>query len=450
MHLRIPDIIIKKRNGLELSKEEIDFFIKSICEINNNSVIQESQLGAMLMAIFFRGLNFDESYYITHSMMKSGACFDFGKHRNLVVDKHSTGGVGDKISLPLAPALAACGLKVPMISGRGLGFTGGTLDKLESIPGFEVSCSKQKIENLIDQVGCCIVGQTIELNPADRILYATRDITGTVDCIPLIAGSIVSKKAIEDLDALILDVKVGRAAFMKNQQDAELLADYMIQIARKLGLKAGVFLTRHDNPLGKAVGNQIEIIETVEILHGNIPYDLEELITKYGGYLLQRVDKCLTMVDGAKIILEKLKNGEALAKFRQMLIGQGVSELIANELCYNRNYDLVFQNKAQYLSTIKAHASGYIKSIHALELGVLSSKLGAGRAKAGDEIFYEVGFKLLKQVGDKIDLNEPWIEVYHNSEHFDSHFAHKVMQSIEIVDHFVEYESAIIKIIDYA
>ncbi|CAF0871679.1 unnamed protein product [Brachionus calyciflorus] len=449
MHLRIPDLIIKKRNGHELSKEEIDFFIKSICESNNNSVIQESQLGAMLMAIFFRGLNFNESYYITHSMMKSGACFDFQKHRNLVVDKHSTGGVGDKISLPLAPALAACGLKVPMISGRGLGFTGGTLDKLESIPGFQVSCTKEKIESLIDEVGCCIVGQTLELNPADRILYATRDITGTVDCIPLIAGSIVSKKAIEDLDALVLDVKVGRAAFMQNQEEAEKLADYMIQISRKLGLKAGVFLTRHDNPLGKAVGNQIEIIETIECLHGNVRHDLEELITKYGGYLLQRVDKCETMVQGAKIILEKLKNGEALEKFRQMLIGQGVSEKIANDLC-NRNYDAVFKQKAKYLSTIRAQTNGYIKSIHALELGLLSSKLGAGRAKAGDEIFYEVGMNILKQVGDKIDLNEPWIEVHHNSEHFDTHFAQKLMNSIEIVDYPVQFESSIIKIIDYA
>lgn len=405
MDIRIPDLIIKKRNGHVLTKEEIEFFIKSVCESNNNSVIQESQLGAMLMAIFFKGLNFDESYFITDSMMRSGARFNFKKHRNLVVDKHSTGGVGDKISLPLAPALAACGLKIPMISGRGLGFTGGTLDKLESIPGFKVSCSKERIESLIDEIGCCIVGQTLELNPADRVLYATRDITGTVDCIPLIAGSIISKKAIEDLDALVLDVKVGRAAFMNSQEQAELLADYMIQISRKLGLKAGVFLTRHDSPLGFAIGNQIEIIETVECLHGNISPDLEELVTSYGGYLLHRIDKCETMKEGAKMVLEKLKNGEALVKFRQMLIGQGVSENIADQLC-KRNYEAVFKKNAMFVSTIRANVSGYVKSIHALELGLLCSKLGAGRVKAGDQIFYEVGMKLLKQVGDKVEKSE--------------------------------------------
>lgn len=402
MDIRIPDLIMKKRRGLELTKEEIQFFINSICESNNNQVIQKSQLGAMLMAIFFQGLNFDESYYLTDSMMRSGSRFNFRRHKNLVVDKHSTGGVGDKISLPLAPALAACGLKIPMISGRGLGFTGGTLDKLESIPGFQVSCSKERIEALIDKVGCCIVGQTLELNPADRILYATRDITSTVDCIPLIAGSIVSKKAIEDLDALILDVKVGRAAFMNSLEKAELLADYMIQISRKLGLKAGVFLTRHDNPLGYAIGNQIEIIETIECLHGEISPDLKELVTSYGGYLLHRVDQCETMNEGAKMVLEKLKNGEALAKFREMLIGQGVTEEIANQLC-RRNYEAVFSKNADHVSTIRAHSSGYVKSIHALELGSLCSSLGAGRAKADDQIFYEVGMRLFKQVGDRIE-----------------------------------------------
>ncbi len=226
--LRIPDIIMKKRNGHELTKEEINYFIEAICDCNNNNTIQESQIGAMLMAIYFKSMTFNESFIITKAMMNSGSSFKWPKYRNMVVDKHSTGGVGDKISLPLAPALAACGLKVPMISGRGLGFTGGTLDKLESIPGLNVNCSVSQIEFLVETVGCCIVGQTAELNPADRLLYATRDITCTVDSIPLIAGSIVSKKAIEDLDALVLDIKVGKAAFMKNLDDAERLGDYMV------------------------------------------------------------------------------------------------------------------------------------------------------------------------------------------------------------------------------
>lgn len=431
---RIPDLIVKKRDGKELTKEEIDYFIRSVVGTNNsnNNLIQESQIGAMLMAIYFRSMTFDEAFQFTQSMMKSGARFQFTRHRNLIVDKHSTGGVGDKISLPLAPALAACGLKVPMISGRGLGFTGGTLDKLESIPGFQASLPKSKIEELIDNVGCCIVGQTIELNPADRILYATRDVTGTVDCIPLIAGSIVSKKAIEDLDALILDVKIGKAAFMKNQADAELLAEYMLEICKKLGFKAGVFLTRHDDPLGNFIGNQFEIEETIECLHGRLPDDIKELVVKYGGYLLQRVKKVSTMKEGQEIILEKLSNGEALEKFRQMLIAQGVSEQVAHELCINRNYNGVFASKAKFLSTIRSKETGCVASIDALELGLIGSSLGAGRVKAGDQISYEVGFKLLKKPGDNVEMNEPWLEVYHNSVEFEDQFAQRLIDAIEV------------------
>jgi thymidine phosphorylase len=403
--LRIPDLIMKKRSGQELDKDEIDFFVRAACDTSNNAM-QESQLGAMLMAIYFRSMNYDEAYHLTRSMMNSGERFDWSQFRGRVVDKHSTGGVGDKVSLPLAPALAACGLKVPMISGRGLGFTGGTLDKLESIAGFECNLPKARIEDLVNRVGCCIVSQTAELNPADRILYATRDVTCTVDCAPLIAGSIVSKKAIEDLDALVLDVKIGKAAFMKSNEEASVLADYMIQVCRRLGMKAGVFLTRHDNPLGFCIGNQLEIEETIECLHGNLgeDVDLTELVIKYGGYLLHRSNACSTMFEGSRMILEKLRNGEALEKFRQMLVGQGVSEHVATELCVNKNYALAFGGaKAKHVTAVKSGESGFIKSIDALELGLIASKLGAGRSKAGEAISYEVGFRLLKKPGDKIE-----------------------------------------------
>jgi thymidine phosphorylase len=406
--LRIPDLIMKKRSGLELDKDEVDFFIRAVCDTNNN-MMQESQLGAMLMAIYFKSMSYDEAFHFTQSMMNSGARFDWSKYRNRVVDKHSTGGVGDKVSLPLAPALAACGLKVPMISGRGLGFTGGTLDKLEAIDGFQCNLPKAKIEKLIETVGCCIVSQTLELNPADRILYATRDVTCTVDCAPLIAGSIVSKKAIEDLDALVLDVKIGKAAFMKSSEEATVLADYMIQICRRLGMKAGVFLTRHDNPLGFCIGNQLEIEETIECLHGNLGEDVDliDLVVKYGGYLLHRSGTCSTMFEGSRMILEKLRNGEALEKFRQMLIGQGVSEHVATELCVNKNYALAFGNvKAKHVSGVRSSEAGFVKSIDALELGLIASKLGAGRSKAGDVISYEVGFRLLKKPGDKIEKSK--------------------------------------------
>lgn len=444
--LRIPDIIMKKRNGDELTKEEIQFFINSICDKNNN-LIQESQIGAMLMAIWFRSMTFNESFLTTKAMMASGSKFNWSKYRNSVVDKHSTGGVGDKISLPLAPALAACGLKVPMISGRGLGFTGGTLDKLESIPGLNVNCSIGQIENLIENIGCCIVGQTAELNPADRLLYATRDITSTVDSIPLIAGSIVSKKAIEDLDALVLDIKVGKAAFMKSLEDATKLGDYMLQICKKIGFKAAVFLTQHNNPLGRCIGNQIEIEETIECLHGNIPSDLAELITKYGGYLLKSTGRVESIEKGAEVILQKLQNGEALSKFKQMIIGQGVSEKIATDLC-DRKYESVFEKKSTINSFLKPVKAGYMKSIDALVLGNTAAKLGAGRAKAGDKISYEVGFRILKTIGEKVDLNEPWLEVNHNCPDFEKLYANLLNDTIELVDSPFKVTSDILKIVD--
>ena len=246
-----------------------------------------------------------------------------------------------------------------MISGRGLGFTGGTLDKLESIPGYCVACSKEDIYKYIDDVGCCIVGQTRELNPADATLYATRDITSTVDCIPLIAGSIVSKKAIEDLDSLVLDLKIGRASFLKTLEKAEQLGDYMINISKMLGIKAAVFITNHDNPLGKTIGNQIEIEETIECLHGNIPNDLAELTAQFGGYLLYRTGLAKDMAEGASKIIEKLKNGEALKIFKRMIIAQGVSQQVATELCDYRNYK-IFGRQAKYVHVFKANKSGFL------------------------------------------------------------------------------------------
>jgi len=335
-----------------------------------------------------------------------------------------------------------------MISGRGLGFTGGTLDKLESIPGYRVTCSKEDIYKYIDEVGCCIVGQSKQLNPADAILYATRDITSTVDCIPLIAGSIVSKKAIEDLDALVLDLKIGNATFLKTLDKAEQLGDYMINISKMLGIKAAVFITNHDNPIGKTIGNQIEIEETIECLHGNVPSDIAELTSHFGGYLLYRTGHAKTMLEGAAKIMEKLQNGEALKVFKTMIIAQGVSQNVATELCDYRNYK-VFGHPNTFLHVLTAKKSGFIKSINALELGVICSKLGAGREKAGDLISYEVGMRLKKTIGDRVEAGDDWLHIYSKSESFDTFYRQRIEGSIEIVDEPVQKESLIVKIIDF-
>eukprot|EP00795_Rhopilema_esculentum_P005197 gene5197-332_t len=277
--LRYPDLIGIKRDGGNLSPDQIAHFIRGIVEGN----VHGSQLGAMLMAIYLKGMNHDETIGLTHSMLNSGEIFSWpDEWKHLVVDKHSTGGVGDKVSLPLAPALAACGLKVPMISGRSLGFTGGTLDKLESIPGFRTSLTKDEIINIVKEVGCCIVGQTESIVPADKILYSIRDITGTVACIPLVASSIISKKAAEKPKALVLDVKCGNGCFNKTKEVADALAKAMVLASNGLGIQTTAFITEMDNPIGRAIGNSVEVAESLECLHGKGPKDLKELICMQG------------------------------------------------------------------------------------------------------------------------------------------------------------------------
>lgn len=281
--LSIPDLIIKKRDGLELTPAEIKQFISGL----SNDTVQDSQVGAMLMAIYTRGMSEEEICSMTLSMRDSGERLVWSQYRGSVADKHSTGGIGDKISIPLAPALAACQLKVPMISGRGLGITGGTLDKLESIPGYHTQLSDEQIENLMANVGCGIFSQSKELNPADRKLYAVRDVTGTVSSNALIVSSILSKKAIEDLDALVLDVKYGLSAFMKTPQEAEVLADRLFKVSTMLGIKTCCYITEMNNPIGFCIGNAIEIQESLDLmkyLPGHST-DLEELICEQGSTL---------------------------------------------------------------------------------------------------------------------------------------------------------------------
>eukprot|EP00064_Thunnus_orientalis_P020039 superscaffoldBa00005305_g20170 len=326
--LSIPDLIRRKRDGGKLSDEEIKTFIKAV----TTKTIQECQIGAMLMSIWQKGMVDSEIESLTREMMSSGEVMSWPKEwAGRVVDKHSTGGVGDKVSLVLAPALAACGCKVPMISGRGLAHTGGTLDKLESIPGFEIRQSAEQVQKILSSVGCCIMGQTETLVPADRVLYALRDATSTVDSLPLITGSIISKKGAESLTALVLDVKFGRAALYKDLESAKELAQLLVR--NSLGIRTGAVLSSMDATIGRCVGNSLEVIESLETLKGNGPEDLMELVTTLGGLLLKMTGLVSDLSEGSKRISEAVIGGTALSKFQAMMEAQGVAKQTAQTLC---------------------------------------------------------------------------------------------------------------------
>ncbi|XP_067283313.1 thymidine phosphorylase isoform X2 [Pseudorasbora parva] len=368
----------------------------------------------MLMAIWQKNMTDEETLVLTREMMNSGETLKWPEEW-IVVDKHSTGGVGDKVSLPLAPALAACGCKVPMISGRGLAHTGGTLDKLESIPGFNVNQSVERVEQIIRDVGCCIVGQTESLVPADRVLYATRDATSTVDCLPLITSSIISKKGAEGLSALVLDVKFGRAALYKDLDSARDLAQSLVTAGNMLGMKTGAVLTRMDCPIGQSIGNAVEVCEALECLKGRGPDDLRELVTILGGHILWMCDPKFTLESGKKEIALKLKNGEALKKFQAMLEAQGVSESVARSLCSDQTDYFQHMTRAALQTELKVPDDGAILDIDGLALAEVLHKLGAGRTKSGEKIDHSVGAEILVKMGQQVQKGESWIRIHYNS-----------------------------------
>lgn len=409
--LHIPDIIIKKRDGHALNQDEIEFFVEGV--VNNS--IQQAQLGAMLMAIFVNHLNNEETTHLTRAMTHSGDVLHWPEEwRGKIVDKHSTGGVGDKVSLVLAPALAACGMKVPMVSGRGLGHTGGTLDKLEAIPGFRVSLSDLEMKKVLDEVGCCIVGQTSNLVPADKIMYATRDVTGTTDSIGLIASSIISKKAAEDLDALVLDVKVGRGAFLKDETMARELARRMVDAGNGSGVNTAALLTSMDSPIGHMVGNALEVVESIYCLHGEGPDDLMDLTVKLGGHLLYRAGKASGVKEGCHLISDTLHDGSAITKFCAMMKAQGVKPNLAEQLS-TKGVDVTkLLPKAKYITELKSPYTGFVHDIDAMKCAIVSGKLGAGRTKSGDPVNFAVGLELNTDVGNKIDKDALWVRIHHD------------------------------------
>lgn len=390
------EIIHKKRDGQVLTQREVDFLVKGYTK----GAIPDYQFSAFLMAIYFQGMNFNEICNLTKAMLYSGEVLDLSDIKIPKVDKHSTGGVGDKVSLILAPLVASCGVCVPMISGRSLGHTGGTLDKLESIPGFRTDLSLKDFKTQLKEIGVAMIGQTEEIAPADRKIYGLRDVTATVDSIPLIAASIMSKKLAEDLNGLVIDVKFGSGAFMKEYSKAKALASTLVNVGKNFGVKTVGILTNMNNPLGEYVGNSLEVMETIECLKGKGSKDLMNITLALGEMML----KIAKTKDAKKLLLKKIYNGEALNKFKEMIMSQGGDAGVIND--YSKLP--IAKNRIKYL----APKTGYIHKIDTFNLGMLCTKLGAGRLKKDDCIDPGCGFRIYRKSGDFVKKSEPLIEIF--------------------------------------
>ncbi len=386
------DIIIKKRDGGALSREEIEFFARGVTD----GSFADYQATALLMAIFWRGMSAQETAWLTDAMMRSGDVIDLRDIPGAKVDKHSTGGVGDKVSLLLAPLAVACGLKVPMMSGRGLGHTGGTLDKLEAIPGFRVQLSVPEFRTILQQVGCAMIGQTPQVVPADRKLYALRDVTGTVECIPLICASIMSKKLAEGIDSLVLDVKFGRGAFMTRKADALTLARAMVDTGRAAGKPVRGLLTAMNQPLGRAAGHTTEVIESIECLKGRGPTDLMEVTYALTGEMLLLGGQAKDAADARRRMVAAINSGAALQVFRAMCTAQGGDARVVDD------YALLPTAKKRISIQAAAGDRGYVSEVDALKCGHAIMALGGGRAAVTDKIDHAVGIADLIKIGETV------------------------------------------------
>jgi pyrimidine-nucleoside phosphorylase len=402
--MSIIDIIDKKKSGKHLTKEEIDFFIQGY----SKGEIPDYQASALLMSIWFKGMDSEETTNLTMSMVHSGEIIDLSRIKGVKVDKHSSGGVGDTVSLPLVALVAANGVPVAKMSGRGLGHTGGTIDKLESIPGFKVEMDIEEFIEIVNKVGGAIIAQSKELVLADKKLYSLRDVTGTVDSIPLIASSIMSKKIASGSDAIVLDVKVGNGAFMQKLEDAILLSKMMVDIGNSLGRETVAYITDMNQPLGEAIGNSLEVIEAIDILKNKDSGRLSKIIEMLGGESLKLGMKARTIDEGKKLIKESILNGSGLKKFAEIIKAQGGSSEIID------NHSLLPESKFKF--SIKPHLSGYLHSVQTKILGQLANYLGAGRTRKEDEIDLSVGIIFKKKIGDYINNGEEIATIFANSE----------------------------------
>ena len=406
--MNIVDIITAKKDKKVLTKEQIHFFIKGYLD----KTIEDYQASALLMAITINGMTSEETAYLTEEMRVSGEVWDLSDIPGLKIDKHSTGGVGDKVSLILGPMVASCGAKMAKMSGRGLGHTGGTLDKMESIPGMKINLTKEEFKKQVQEIGVCIIGQSEEIDPADKKLYSLRDVTGTVQSIPLIASSIMSKKLASGADCILLDVKCGKGAFMKTYEDAKILATEMVNIGKKLKKNVKAEITDMNQPLGKAVGNNLEIKEVIETLKGNGPKDLEEICLSSGAILLTQAELFKNTEDAKKALIENIKNGKAFEKFKEFVKAQG------GDIDYIDHPEKFPVSKN--LIEIKSENEGYIKTIDDLAIGLGSCHLGGGRLKMGDVIDMSAGIILNKKVGDHVKKGELLCTLHTNKDNVDS------------------------------
>lgn len=402
--MRMVDVIDHKRNGSALTKEEISAFVEGY----TNGEIPDYQASALLMAIYFNGMTDEEQANLTMQMLNSGDRLDLSDIPGIKVDKHSTGGVGDKTSIPLAPMVAALGIPVPMISGRGLGHTGGTLDKLEAIPGFEVERSEAEFKKQVRDIKVAIVGATGNVAPADKKIYALRDVTDTVDSIPLIAGSIMSKKIASGTDALVLDVKTGTGAFMKEEADAVKLANALVKIGKSVGMNCMALISDMNQPLGNMVGNALEIQESIAILKGEGPEDITELVMTLGSQMVVLAKKAATLAEARAKLEEVVANGSALEVFRQMIIVQGGDPRVIE--------DPTLMPQAKYHFELPAPQAGYVTKMTTDEIGIAAMLLGGGRQAKTDVIDYAVGIELHKKVGDAVAEGESLLTIHSNTE----------------------------------
>ena len=400
--MNVVDIINKKRQGQVLSADELEYMVMGF----TNGVIPDYQMSALLMAICLKGVTKEETVELTRIMRDSGDTVDLSGIKGIKVDKHSTGGVGDKTTLIVAPIAAACGVPIAKMSGRGLGFTGGTVDKMESITGFKTTMEQQDFMNAVNRAGIAVIGQTGQIAPADKKIYALRDVTATTENIGLITSSIMSKKLAAGSDAIVLDVKCGGGAFMKTQEDATELARWMVDIGKSSGKKMMAFITDMNQPLGNAVGNALEVQEAMDVLKGEGPEDITELAIELAGGMIYLGEQAQSIEEGMKLAEDAVSEGKALNKFREFVRGQGGDDSIVDD------YSLMAA--AEYHVDVKAECDGFVSGLDALTIGLASQHAGAGREKKEDDIDMAAGIMLRRKVGDTVAAGDVLCTVYGN------------------------------------